>query len=275
MQLLKHILVYVLLFISLQGHAIIFRHDVSQSAFIELAKRAEFDCVGRVYLVKGDSNQLGGSCVLIDRQYVLSAKHVFNADLPKQDYKVEFNGVFYDIFNSISTLGDDHDLITLQLVQEVKGVIPATITHDALVVPGDTVTMVGYGGLRPSDMLSGNLGVGIKAAGQNVIDSICGPLINEHPSRLYADFDGPMFEDKHPLALEGMLNGGDSGGALFVYKKGRCYLAGIAKGTRMQLSSTTGFDGSTMHWSSMSGYYSWISYAMADLEKPGTKNPSR
>lgn len=265
---IRFIIVVLLCSVSYCSKAIIYRHDMPLSSFTELAKKTAFNCVGLIYNVSTDTNSLAGSCVLIDGRYVLTAWHVFNSatGFRQENYKVAFNGILYNIENYVSTLGEGHDMVALRLAEEVTGIIPAIITDEVIALPGDTVTMVGYGSQRPSDVLNGRDGIGIKTAAQNIIDSVGGASINYMSSCLYADFDGPMSEQNNPLPLEGLLNGGDSGGGMFVFKNGKYYLAGIAKGTRMQLSSTTGYDGSTMHWSSISSYYSWISYAIISME---------
>lgn len=264
---IRFIIIALLCCVSYCSKAIIYRHDVPLSSFTELAKAPAFNCVGLVYRNMKDSNRQQGSCVLIADRYVLTALHVMNPhDIDAGIYQISFNGIMYGVASYRTYPQNGHDMLLLKLDASVQG-IAAAILDTVNVILYDTVTMVGYGGLRPSDMLNGSMGLGVKTAAQNIIDSVGGGVsINNMPARLYADFDGPMSEQDNPLPLEGLLNGGDSGGGMFVFKNGKYYLAGIAKGTRMQLSSTTGYDGSTMHWSSISSYYSWISYAINDME---------
>lgn len=252
---------------SYYANAIIFRHDVPLSSFTELAKADAFKCVGAVYDISGDTNRLVGSCVLIDKNYVLTAWHVFNygKDFNEKNYRVVFNAIYYNIENWVAAIGEANDMVALRLVEDVLGVEPAVITADDVALPGDTVTMVGYGAQRPSDMLDGMVGIGIKTAAQNIVDSLGGPLYSSRQIRIYSDFDGSMFKKHQPLPLEGMLNGGDSGGGMFVLKNGKYYLAGIASGTTMQLNSKTGFHGSTMHWANIAAYHAWIDYAIISM----------
>lgn len=252
---------------SYYAKAIIYRHDVPLSAFTTLAKADAFKCVGAVYDISGDTNRLVGSCVLIDKNYVLTAWHVFNygKDFNEKNYRVVFNAIYYTIENKVAAIGETSDIVALRLVEDVMGVVPAVITADDIALPGDTVTMVGYGAQRPSNMLSGMVDMGIKTAAQNTIDSLGGIMPSDKQIKLYADFDGPMFREHQPLPLEGMLNGGDSGGGMFVFKNEKWYLAGIASGSTVQMSSKIGFHGSTMFWSNIAAYHGWIGYAMASM----------
>jgi hypothetical protein len=259
MQFLKCLLVCASLSFATRAGAIIFRHDKELSVFTALAKDPRFDCVGKIYYFGADTPDIKGSCVLIDTNYVLTAWHVlkYGKDLNISNYQLEFKGARYLIDSYQPYPGEGYDMVLLKLTQSVQFVSAAPIDTLGL-QPGDTVTLVGYGQQRSSDMLDGSLGIGIKTAAENIIDSAGGKMINNKPSRVYTDFDGPVPDGRPALPLEGMLNGGDSGGGLFILRKGQYYLTGIASGTRMHVSSKSGFDGSVMNWCYIKAYYSWL-----------------
>ncbi len=155
----------------------------------------------------------------------------------------------------------------IALADRVTGISPAGMCTKNPAM-GDTATMVGYGALRPSDMLSGNIGIGTRTAAQNIIDSLGDVQGSGTALYLYADFYAHEPQRFRSLPLEGMINGGDSGGGLFIKEKGVYKLAGIASGSHTVLSSEKGYDGSIMSWCNVAAYYSWI---MSIIENNGKK----
>lgn len=255
----KALLVLACMCLIYTSTAIIYRRDAQLSSFVNLAKDRQFDCIGSVYDGQADANRLAGSCVLIGDQYVLTAWHVFKygVDFKATRYRISYNGVSYAIDYCLPFPGEGHDIVLVKLKDKVAHIQWAGMNISDQVT-GDTITMVGYGQQRRSDMSEGMLGIGVRTAAHNIIDSLGGIPITGRPSRLYADFHDYLSAASVLLPLEGMLNGGDSGGGMFILRNGKYILAGIAIGSRMTFNTQKGFDGSIMYWCNVAAYYSWI-----------------
>ncbi len=252
---------------AVQTKAIIYRHDVGLDKYQALATHPGFACIGRVYSVDTDSPRLSGSCVLIAGKYVLTALHVMKLhDIDAGKYKVGYNGKMYDVSAYRSYPQKGHDILLLKLSVHVEDVVAALMDTLSPIVY-DTVTMVGYGGLRPSDKTDGDVGINVKTAAHNIIDSLAGEELAGRLSRLYITFDGPLRGRDNMLPLEGMPNGGDSGGGLFVKRNGKYHLVGITSGNRVNISFDAGYYGSRSNWSNVTAYRSWIQQSIRELEK--------
>jgi hypothetical protein len=259
----KSFLAIACLAMPLLSPAIIYRHDVPLTAFTTLGRDQSFDCIGMIYNTSSDTDRITGSCVLISDQYVLTAWHVFKygKDFDSRQYKMVFGGQRYDIADYEPYAQQGHDIVLVKLAGKVKN-ISFAVLDTTQSTPGDTLTMVGYGYQRPSDMLDHNVGIGIKTAAHNITDSLGGNRVNDVPTKLYADFDGPVPGAGVAVPLEGMINGGDSGGGLFVQRNGQYRLIGIASGSHVTLNSQRGFDGSVSYWAYTPAYYSWIKQSL-------------
>lgn len=249
----------VMLGLPYYASAIIYRYDMPLARFQDLAKEQSFDAVGMVCDTTKGLRRLKGSCVLIADRYVLTAKHILKIDtaFDAAAYRIIFNEQHYQIAAIHPYAEKDHDLMLIELVDSVKGVRPLDMCIKNPAV-GDTLTMVGYGALRPSNMMSGNVGIGIRTAAQNILDSLGDMQSDGSALHLYSDFYARDTQRFRSLPLEGMLNGGDSGGGLFVKEKDVFKLVGIASGSKVVLSSDKGFDGSTMSWCNVATYRKWI-----------------
>lgn len=267
MNMLKTILVLACVCLAYASKAIIYRRDAQLSNLVDLAKDPQFNCIGLIYDVSGDTNQVVGSCVLINDKYILTAWHVFNygVDVEASTYKIVYNDLQYSIDRYLPFPEKGHDIVLVELKEKVENVPWAALnTSDQII--GDTITLVGYGTQRPSDKLDGGIGIGVRTAAQNIIDSSGGIQIGGRPSRMYAEFNDSVSDTSILLPLEGMINGGDSGGGMFLLHNGNYVLAGIASGMHIKFNSKTGFDGSSMYWCNVAAYHQWIAEAIgADM----------
>jgi hypothetical protein len=229
----KTITFFALILLGLSSFAGIYRHDRPKSRYIELAHKKQFDCVGEVYA----GNMKRGSCVLIDKKFVLSAAHVFSDDEsnPDKQFYCAFNGIKYTVKkvmnHALYVDGGDYDISILQLQKQVDDISPAVLCtrHDELHAD---VTGVGFGHIcqvdSPMTVVDNKVvekDSAEKFAGENVVDSLGGYLVNKLAAIMYCDFDCPQgcayygkcnkMGSSIPRDLEYYTNGGDSGGGLF------------------------------------------------------------
>lgn len=271
----------------------VIRHDVDETKYIELGSQKQFDCVGEVV---NDADKLKGSCVFIGTKYVLSAAHVFMeydfhpdtmeiggqtvianvasnprpADVSKFFFK--FNGRRYqgksiiihpEYFNK-STKGS-RDIAIIELQENVNNILPATLNNSIDELNEDVVG-IGYGASGIANKPNTVVSVGKKIAGENVIDSIGGKLLNNIHTLLYCDFDSPTdttlnrMGNSAPRPLEYVCNGGDSGGGLFRKKGNAWELVGLCHSTNADIENfaKNGYYGSIMAWTRVSSFNSWI-----------------
>jgi Trypsin len=244
----------------------IYRHDVPKEKYMQLAQQPQFDCVGQVFF----ENVARGSCILIDSRHVLSAAHVFThtADAAPEHFYVAFGGKRSNIA-SISIhpayKPDDHDIVVLELQDDVTDIVPATINTSFDELHSDIVG-VGWGVSQPSLPVDAEMARGDKLAGENVIDTLCGPIINGMPSELGCDFDSPdgsynVMGSNIPKPLEYICNGGDSGGGMFRYRYGKWQLVGICSHSHAVAGISNGHYGSSMYYTRVSVLADWIRLA--------------
>jgi hypothetical protein len=271
----------------------IFRHDVPEQEYLNLAKEPQFDCV--VPIFKGKESI--GSGILISDRYVLSAAHIMiESDIRKQRVKLESGetAIIYQPVNEhvmkatalrIVLKGKRYkakrlviypdyladfssgigDVVLIELEEPFTGIIPATLNFRTNELSAE-VTGCGFGA-------SGNASepetVGSyhkKIAGQNVIDSLGGVLINGQYSKLFCDFDHPTnaqcnrMGSATPRPLEYISAGGDSGGGLFRNDNGKWELIGICSGANVDIERllSSGYYGQTMAWTRVSVFENWV-----------------
>ena len=287
----KNILVLLPLILTLAASAGIYRYDVPEERYKTLATKPQFDCVGKLYW----KETRHGSCVFIGGKYVLCAAHCFMESLTRPDtlhqgkalivvnkpyaeyvrditrYFVYFNGKKYQsktvhIYPGYLDHDMKHrdDIALIELSEPVTGITPAAIcgTFDEL---HSDVVGVGYG-VHGKANKPENIDTSCeKLAGENVIDSIGGYRLNNHPTVMFCDFDNGSKECNKmgsaiPRPLEYICGGGDSGGGLFRKTKtgweliGICHGAGIDVGQMMK----TGYYGQVMGWIRVSVFRNWI-----------------
>lgn len=270
----------------------IIRHDVYEKAYLELAAKKQFDCVGQLF----KDTSARGSCVLISDRFVLSAAHVFIESDTRPDtmqingntvvayvsynqrmtdvseVSLEFNGQKATVKNIWlhpsyldSLTKGSCDLAILELEQPVQNITPAKV-NTAFDESGSLVVGVGYGASGPADRPELIDPYNKKIAGQNVVDSIGGPKYLEYETLLICDFDHPTQKDVNklgsptPRPLEYICAGGDSGGGLFRTKDNKWELIGICSSSNTDIDQLmkTGYYGQMMEWSRVSVFTDWI-----------------
>jgi secreted trypsin-like serine protease len=270
----------------------IIRHDVDEKKYVKLARAKQFNCVGQIFI----DSIAGGSCVLINNRFILSAAHCF-IDSDTREDSMEMNGhpivtfipynqrvtdtsKLYVIFkeqkvriknlmihpNYFDDLNEGWcDIALLELERPIDNIIPANL-NTAFDELNSTVVGVGFGisgvGNRP-DLISE---LHKKIAGENVVDSLTGKKYNGSETLLMCDFDHPTRNDCNklgsakPKPLEYICSGGDSGGGLFRLKNNRWELIGIcsSSGVDIEQMIKTGYYGQIMHWTRVSPFMNWI-----------------
>jgi hypothetical protein len=215
--------------IALPARAITRRDDITEAQTITLASSLPvFGAVGNV------GNFCSGT--LIADTWVLTAAHCAALN----PTGVIFNGTLYSVAQVISHPGyngiieNGFDIALLRLSAPVVGVTPAQIYTDTdeLGKPGYHVG-IGYQGIGSTG--HNGTGLGTKRAIQNVADVLGGSVAvapgdptfsNDY---LVADFDSPanaptrlsaFGSSDTPMAFEGSIAPGDSGGGFFLQDSG-------------------------------------------------------
>ena len=192
------------------------RDDVPDSTYLALGASPDYSCVGKL-VVGGFYN---GSATLIAPDWVLTAAHMFIT--PNTAAFTVGGSTYYSdqVYQNPGWHGDanvGYDISLFHLSTPVTGVTPAKIYTGSSEF-GQIATSVGYG--MPGTGITGYQSPpdDKKRAFQNVTD---GGLTN--PSLFLAsDFDSPhttaynVYGDSTPVALEGCVSYGDSGGGLFL-----------------------------------------------------------
>lgn len=203
------------------------RDDAPDSGYLALGASSDYASVGTFVNSWGYT----GCGILIAADWVLTAAHLFTA---ASSGTFTINGTAYTSsqlitdpnWNSANVLGGS-DIGLIHLSTPVSDVTPAMLYTGASDF-GAVGTFVGYGmtgtGLTGATMLDYQ-----KRGFQNVIDGDFG-----NPALLLgADFDNPhsaadnQFGDATPLAFEGAVANGDSGGGVFITVGGQTYLVGV------------------------------------------------
>ena len=270
----------------------IIRHDVDEKAYLELAKKPQFDCVGQVFVDTIGS----GSCVLISDRFALSAAHGFidfdtrpdtlslnghtivsyvsynerltdisNLSLKFKEYKVKVRNVWIHPNYLDSLTKGSCDIAILELEKPIKEIVPAKL-NNAFNELNSNVVGVGFGASGPADRPDLVKMHNKKIAGENVVDSIGGLTYLGLKTLLICDFDHPTRTDCNrigspvPRPLEYIVSGGDSGGGLFRLNNGKWELIGICSGTGTEVERLikTGYYGQLMEWTRVSPFVNWI-----------------
>jgi hypothetical protein len=270
----------------------IIRDDVKEEKYLKLARQKQFDCVGQVF----KDTIPAGSCVLISDRFVLSAAHVFIENDYRSDtivsngmtmiinkpinprtgdittYFFSFNGKRYQgkslkIYPSyLDSLSKGKcDIALIELKEVVKNISPAKISNSFDELHSNIVG-VGFGASgiasQPQTLAFHNK----KMAGENVIDSLSGFVLNDKPTILMCDFDHPTRKDcnkmgsSQPRPLEYSCSGGDSGGGLFRQSKTGWELIGITSGSGVNVEQLmkTGYYGQINEFTRVSVFANWI-----------------
>jgi len=287
--------IFIILFIviiTLTGG--IYRHDRPIEKYLVYAKDDRFNCVGQLISMAEGKWKSAGSFVLIDSLTILSAAHCFVGE-SKRDTVVNIQGKSYKTYMSLGKsllkvsefrflafneqfvaksillhpnyLKDGScDIALIKLEKPVSGIGNLRI-NDSTNELKDTVTGVGYGVSGPANRIDLVNIYDIRLAGQNIIDSIGGIVLNGKSTMLYADFDSPTsiagcnkIGDSKPLDLEYSIGAGDSGGPLFTDELNNFRLVGIATYAPKNISKLlkNGYYCEINGWTRVSAFNDWI-----------------
>lgn len=288
----------------LPASSIIYRHDADYSKMEQLAAQEEFDCVGSVVLP--GKGQHKGSCVLIDKQYVLSAAHVFMEKNKAsggykdtvttsegrtrvavfydrysgniEDYQFRFGKKMYKgtamnmhpLYGAPPHLYREYDLVLIRLEEPVEDVTPATL-YKKRDEQNKPVVCVGYGGQRKGNEHGGSQFAGRKLAGTNIIDSLGGAKRSGFDTRLYADFDSPdtVGYNRTGSAIPTKyeaMSNGGDSGGGVFIKDGNGYKLAGITSGLIFHGNLDGIYGSEMNWMRVSVFVPWIQETVEQME---------
>lgn len=261
----------------------IVRNDVPIIQYLNFARQPAFDCVTPVLM---PDKEILASGILIAPRYVLTAGHSFKSE--KDTVYCKFNQKIYAV-NSIvihdsfkRSEKNGTDLAILELAEPVTNIAPAVL-NPLSDEKGKIAAIIGYGRLSIADILPTPKVSGLRAGGMNTIDSV-GKLDenSEVCDLLFADFDKPGPDpyntitsgSSKPLPLEFIVDGGDSGGGMFIKENKKWVLAGVVKGTS-HLDTKKGYGyGRIGKFVRVSAYQEWIlkhTSGTTGLRMPGRK----
>lgn len=256
---------------ALASPAATIRDDVPDSAYLDLGASSDYASVGTFVNSWGYT----GCGILIAADWVLTAAHLFTA---ASSGTFTLNGTAYTSsqlitdpnWNSANVLGGS-DIGLIHLSTPVGDVAPAALYTGASEF-GAVGTFVGYGmtgtGLTGATTLDYH-----KRGFQNVIDGDFG-----NPALLLgADFDNPhspadnQFGDATPLAFEGAVANGDSGGGVFITVGGQTYLVGVISAVVATDGSANADYGDITAFGRVSAFADWIGgYVPTAVPEPAT-----
>ncbi len=262
----------LLLFLTLWGVfsvSGVVRPDTDIEKYTSLASEEFLDCVGKVY-IKG---KFIGSCVLIDSNRVLTAAHVVDKNSSSVDIIVKFKDKASSvsrvaIHSMYSSTGMGmYDIALLQLKSKINSVELPELNSSTDEV-GKKAIGAGYGAFIIADKKHKTRN-SRKIAGNNIIDSVGGVEVNGIASKLFCDFDAPdtktcnRLGSASPCDLEYLTAGGDSGGGLFIQRKGKLLLVGITRGGGINYNTflKCGYYGQVMEHTRVAAFISWIEAA--------------
>ncbi|TAL69750.1 MAG: trypsin-like serine protease [Bacteroidetes bacterium] len=254
---------------------------------------------------KGDTLKPWCSCELISEQYVLSAAHCFTNlikkdttyimddgtkidsyivlgenQLPSSKFRFDLDGrlleadtiILHSKYFSLDVKGqwNNYDVAIIKLKEPVTKIKIPKLNKNANEV-GRKAVGVGwgyYGGAYDKE-----LNYGKKLAGENMIDTIWN-FRDGLPGTLVYDFDSPTDSncnktgDSKPLNLEFSTIAGDSGGGLFIEKKGQWLLAGVSPsaGINIEQFRKTGYYCHSSYWVRISTILDWINQSIKNTK---------
>lgn len=238
--------------------AIAVRHDVDDSAFIELAQR--FPAVAAVRCADGSCG-LGAESTLIDPRWLITAAHVA-ASLKRGD-PAEIGGAVYPI-ERVVLHPDWHgeadirvDVALVELAWPVTGIVPAKV-YDGVDEVGMVAFFVGRGGTGTG--LTGYVSEdGRIRAATNRVETVI------DDSMLRFRFDAPG--DPDVTELEGISGPGDSGGPAFVERNGALYVIGVGVGQNAgPANGQRGHYKVLELYTRVSAFAGWIRSTLAGIE---------
>jgi len=255
----------------------VIRHGIDKQRSIELAHQKEYQCVG----LMRQHSRVRGSCVLIHPRIVLTAAHTLVKLTPNTPLMIQFDSleIVVDSFllHPWYQSRKEADLALIYLSDRVTSMEPAILNKDRTVT-GLMSTSVGWGNFSIANDPGSIVDAGrFKSAGTNVLDSLVGNLLPDGQiPYLYADFDHPENPDFNRsgsalgTAMEFGLDGGDSGGGMFVHVNGKTMLTGINAIQNKNIADiirTKSFYGSSSQWVRISVFRKWIKKEIKKFER--------
>lgn len=239
----------------------IYRHDVDPVLHERLAEDSAFTAVGQIHTTEGS---MIGSFVLISPDWAITAAHVV-AGRPTNSVILALNGerhTVHEIAIHPEFQAEQHSMhgealyrkgvdVALLHINSASNVRPAALYNGTDEV-GRQATLIGFGTSGSAmSAITNPLPPGVKRAGHNMIDQVGGMVQNRTipPWYLVSDFDHPSKDSFNrtgsamPLALEYLVAGGDSGGAVFIRFEDTWALAGIHATGRISVNDSIENDG--------------------------------
>jgi secreted trypsin-like serine protease len=220
----------IALSLALPSQAIVRRDDVADSQYLTLGAASQFSAVGNFGFCTG---------TLIAPQWVLCAAHC-SIYMGGASFTLAGAGTaaVAEVFNAPGWNGqleNGSDISLVRLATPLVGVTPAQLYTGSSEL-GQVAYSVGYGAIGTGSL--GNTGGGDnqKRAAMNVIDQTSSILTGWASDYLIADFDSHLVtntrftqfgSDNNPLALEGSISFGDSGGGTFINDGGAWKVIGV------------------------------------------------
>lgn len=273
---------WYLVFYSILAHVLgVIRHGIDKNESLKLAQQPAYQSVG-MFTQQG---RMMGSCVLIHPRMALTAAHTLTK-LRQGELEIEFDSIRVRVDSFfIHPWYSTHkgaDIAILYLSRPIRTIkIPAL--NKSRKEKRHISTAVGFGNFSVANNPKEIVDAGrLKSAGQNVLDSIAGlPLPNKLKPFLFADFDNPVngklnkSGDTVALHLEFGLDGGDSGGGMFIKRRNKEVLAGINAIQNKNIGDilrTGAFYGSSSEWVRISVFKKWIGKKIKQFEKHSIKD---
>lgn len=245
----------------------IFREDVPFSKFVALGNRDEYRSV---IAIQTASATAIGSGVMISPRWAITAAHIFSSDTAH--YRVQIDSQFFDV-DSVVIHPQYHpvkdsvfvDLALVRLSRAPENVAIAALATTP-VARRTTIVSVGFGRSAGAHQPQASPS-GVRHAVENVIDTF--GVAPRPRSYIGSDLDNPndpsmsVTGTGDALPLEGITNGGDSGGGMFVRSGAAWQLAGVVatgefQRSRLEAFDRFGFYGSLSFWTKLDDQVDWI-----------------
>lgn len=255
----------------------VIRHGIDKQRSVNLAMQEAYQCVG----LMRQNSRVRGSCVLIHPRVALTAAHTLVKLTKDVPLILQFDSVTMDIdsfrLHPWYLEHKEADLALIFLSEPLLSVKPALLNNAKSVI-GKLGTSVGWGNFSVANDPTSIVDAGrIKSAGTNVLDSLAGiPLPDGQLPFLYGDFDHPDHTgfnrsgQAECTELEYGLDGGDSGGGLFVHENGKTLLTGINAIQNKNIADiirTKSFYGSSSQWVRIAVFRKWIKKEVKKFER--------
>jgi len=240
-------IISILLLFAFSSQAIVIRHDVEDSKY--LAAPSDFLPLATFYVD-------GAHGTLIKPDWIITAAHA--TFCLQQGAYAAINGNKYEIasvfVNADYMPGKSHDIALVQLVEKVKGVLPAEMyaQRDEL---GKDIWFIGIGG------------TGNGLAGETIDNAENNGVLRKAQNRII-EANGPLLKfkfdrDASALPLEGVSGGGDSGGPAYITTNTGVKLLGVSS---RYIDGKVGQYGITEIYSRVSYFSSWIEQVITGSE---------